>query len=251
MSMIQIVIGTALGFMVAQSALYGIRRLMGWLRRDESRGHSPSRGHSLISAFIKYAAPVGASAALIMLGVWGVGDYLAAKSVHAATASSAFDPSAPAPDSEVSAATGNLADAPVTPADDAPTAVSASNRDPYRDPDFKVHRRPHRAGSAMSLKETLLERSEAKARTDLLKEIQQHLRRSQYDCEAAERAAKYLKADLDVWGFAAWQAKYFPTEAYEGATLPQCSDIKSVIDSSGLDLKSTVAQGESPVGSGR
>ena len=94
----------------------------------------------------------------------------------------------------------------------APKQTPADASDPYADSEFKVHRRPHRAGTPLSLKETLLQRSEAKARDDLLKQIQQHMDRSQYDCEAAERANKYLKADSDVWGFSSWQLKYFPTE---------------------------------------
>ena len=98
----------------------------------------------------------------------------------------------------------------------------------------------------MSLKETLVQRSEAKARADLLREIQQHVHRSQYDCEATERANKYLNAGLDVWGFATWQLKYFPMNSYKGATLPQCRDVENVVDPSGLDLQSTVANENHP-----
>ena len=105
-----------------------------------------------------------------------------------------------------------------------------------------MQRPAHKAGTAPSLKETLLQRSEAKTRSQLLRQLQQHAQRSQYDCEAAERGQKYLKADLDVWGFAAWQVKYFPVEGYQGATLPQCRDIKNVLDPTALDLHSTVAK---------
>jgi hypothetical protein len=98
----------------------------------------------------------------------------------------------------------------------------------------------------LSLKETLLQRSEGKARADLLRETQQHLYRSQYDCEAADRAGKYLKAGLDVWGFAAWQIRYFPVDSYKGATLPECKDIKDVVDPSPLHSQSTVAQENHP-----
>jgi hypothetical protein len=121
------------------------------------------------------------------------------------------------------------------------TAVPVDNVDPYTDSDFKVHRRPHHAGTPLSLKETLVQRSEEKARADLLRQIQQHVLRSQYDCEAAERASKYLKAGLDVWGFSTWQLKHFPIDSYKGATLPQCKDVKNVVDPSGLNLQSTVA----------
>jgi len=94
------------------------------------------------------------------------------------------------------------------------------NVDPYADSDFKVQRRSHRPGSALSLKETLLQRPKPKLAPKLLRETQQRLSRSQYDCEAADRAGKYLQAGLDVWGFAAWQIRHFPMTAYKGAMLP-------------------------------
>jgi hypothetical protein len=121
------------------------------------------------------------------------------------------------------------------------TAVRVDNVAPYADPAFKVQRRPQHA--ATSLRETLVQRSEARARADLLKQTQEYVHRSQYDCVAAERAAKYLKAGLDVWGFATWQFKYFPREGYKGATLPQCQDIGNVGDAPELDLQSPVANG--------
>jgi hypothetical protein len=99
---------------------------------------------------------------------------------------------------------------------------------------------------ALSLKETLLQRSEGRARADLLRETQQHLHRSQYDCEAADRASKYIKAGLDVWGFATWQIRYFPVDSYTGATLPQCKDIQNVVDPSPSHLQSAVAQENHP-----
>jgi hypothetical protein len=123
------------------------------------------------------------------------------------------------------------------------TAVQPEFVDPYADPDYKVHRRAHRPGSALSLRETLLQRSEAKAHAELLRDMQLHASRSQYDCEAAERAGRYLKAGLDVWGFAAWQLKYFPVEGYKGATLAGCKDLPNVVDPTQPDLQSTVAQG--------
>jgi hypothetical protein len=254
MSMTQLVIGAALGFILAQGVLLGIRHLAGWLQRRNVRErirtvlHVPVPGPAIIGGFIKYAAPVGASAALITLGVWAVSDFLNAKSVHTDATASVSDPQAPAPESQAPESqapdsTGEAAKpAPVHAA--VPVAVVATEEpDPYADPDFRVHRRAHRAGSAVSLKETILQRSEAKARDELLLETQQHANRSQYDCEAAERAEKYVKAGLDVWGFAAWQVKHFPPDAYKGATLQQCKDLKDVVeDSSRPDLRSTVAQ---------
>src|SRR5262249_34404015 len=128
--------------------------------------------------------------------------------------------------------------APVKVAEAAPAPAAAPEASPYADPDFKVQPRKRTS----SLQQALVERSEVKARKDLLRETQQHLHRSQYDCEAADRASRYIKAGLDVWGFAMWQMKYFPMESYKGATLPQCKHIEKVIDPSWLDLQSTVAQ---------
>ncbi len=250
MSMTQLVIGSALGFFVAQGVLYSIRHLIGWLQRSDARKRilrpTPSLGSTLIGAFIKYAAPVGAGAALITLGVWAVGDHYAAKSARSAATADVFRPStAPVSDSHGSA--DQLAGPAAASTGDRSTALAPDPLDPYADSDFKVQRRPHRAGRASSLKETLLQRSEAKARADLLTQTQQHLHRSQYDCEAADRASRYLKADLDVWGFATWQIRHFPMGIYKGATLSQCKDIKEVVDhSSSVHLQSTLAQGKHP-----
>jgi len=246
MSMTQLIIGTALGFIVAQSGLYGIRHSLGWLQREDIstriRALTPTPGHAIVAGFIRYAAPIGASAALITLGVWAVGDYLAAKAVRSATLTSALDPAtaaaAPQPHGSAEEGTATAAAANIEPA----TAVQPDDHNPYADPDYKVRHRTHRPGGPLSLKETLLLRSEAKARAELLREMHQHASRSQYDCEAADRAARYLKAGLDVWGFSAWQLKYFPVEGYKGATLAACKDIPNVVDPSPLDLQSTVAQ---------
>lgn len=237
MSMTQLIIGTALGFFVAQGVLYSIRHLIGWLQRSDARKRilkpTPSLGSAFISAFIKYAAPVGAAAAVITLGVWAVGDHLAAKSARSAATAEVFKRSTLVPASDSHASPDELA--------------RPENADPYADSDFKVQRRSHRPGTALSLKETLLQRSEAKACAELLRETQQHLSRSQYDCEAADHAGKYLKAGLDVWGFAAWQIRHFPVDGYNGATLPRCKEIKDIVDhSSSVDLQSTVAQQHHP-----
>jgi hypothetical protein len=247
MSMTQLVIGAAMGFMVAQGMLFGVRQLSGWLQRDGVRERirtlTPAPGQALVGGFIKYAAPLGASAALITLGVWAVNDYLNAKSVHSDAAASALDPQAAAPQSQARDSAAEVAAVAPTPEAATAAVTATDSADPYADSDFKVHRRPRRAGSALTLKETLLQRSEAKARDELLLETQQHANRSQYDCEAADRADRYLKAGLDVWGFSAWQVKHFPVDSYKGATLQQCRDIKDVVeDSSRLALQSTVAQ---------
>jgi hypothetical protein len=65
------------------------------------------------------------------------------------------------------------------------------------------------------------------------------------DCEAADRAGKYLRAGLDVWGFATWQVKHFPVDNYRGATLERCRGIKSVVASS-VDLQSAIARQAPP-----
>jgi hypothetical protein len=245
--MTQIVVGAALGCIAAQGGLYGVRRLVGWLQRDEVgariRAMTPPSGHALIGAFIRYAAPVGASVAVITLGIWAVGDYLTARAAaRSAALASATDSPPAVPEAHAPPRTEPVHTAAAPTVVDAPAVAAVSKADPYADPEYKVQRPPHRPGTALTLKDTLVRRSETKARNELLREIQQHLARSQYDCEAADRAGKYLKADLDVWGFASWQAKHFPMEGYKGATQPQCQSIKNVVDPGALDLQSAVAQ---------
>jgi len=239
MSMIQIVIGTALGYFVGHGVLLGLKQLLSSRPADGVRDRI---GRVIPAAwmggFTRYAALVGASAAVIVLGVWEAGDYMAARAARTAAAST-FDPAAAAAvDAHGPANEGADAAAMTTQADASPAPV-VHEIDPYADPEYRVHRRE---GSA-SLKDKLLQRAEAKAGNELLRDMKQHAQRSQYDCEAAVHAAKYLKARLDVWGFAAWHSKYFPLEGYKGATLDQCTDIKDVVEPSALDLKSTVAQG--------
>jgi hypothetical protein len=243
MSMTRLVIGTAIGFLVAQGLLYGLSRLIGWLRRGDllvrarALGMTPSP--AVLSAFIKYAAPVGIGVALLTFGVWAVSDYLAARSARNAEAK-LFDSSAlPVPEQGRPPARNAALTAPPPP--EAADETAGSIHDPYADPEFKVQRKPHRSGAGLSLKETLVQQSEARARNELLRDLRQHVHRSQYDCEAADRADKYLKAGLDVWGFANWQVKYFPLDSYRGATLEHCRAIKNTVASS-VDLQSAIAQ---------
>jgi hypothetical protein len=236
-SITQVIFAAALGSILGQGVLYSMGHLVGWIQRDQVGGRIrklvPWEGSALIAGFIKYAGVLGASVALIILGVWAVEDYLAARSARSVARASLVEAPTVQPTSIPQDSTDKVAG--LTPVSDtnSPTAVPADNVDPYSDPEFQVQRRPHRAGVRLSLKESLLQRSEAKARDDLLREVRQHVQRSQYDCEAAERASKYLEADLDVWGFAAWQVKHFPIDSYEGATLPQCKDIESLVVPSG------------------
>jgi hypothetical protein len=243
MSMTQLVIGTAFGFLVAQGLLYGLGHLAGWLRQGNllarARAVRATPAPNVLGALIRYAAPVGVTVALLTLGVWAVSDYLAAKSARSVEAN-LFD-SAPATPAEPSVPPVRAASLTPPPPSELADEPAGAAPDPYADPAFKVQRKPHRSGSVLSLKETLVQQSETRARNELLREMQQHVHRSQYDCEAAERADKYLKAGLDVWGFATWQVKYFPVDNYRGATLDQCRAIKNVVASS-LDLQSAVAQ---------
>lgn len=241
MSMARLVIAAAIGFLVAQGVLYGLGWLIGRLRRGDLLARvravrAAPAPTTVLGAFVKYAAPVGIGAALITLAVWGVSDYLAARSARRAEAN-LFDSStaASAPEQGTQA----TPSAALTPPE--PGETASNIRDPYADPEFRVQRAARRLGSAGNLKEKLVQQSESRARNELLRELKQHVQRSQYDCEAAERAVRYLKAGLDVWGFATWQVKYFPVNGYRGATLERCRAIKNVVASS-VDLQSAVAQ---------
>jgi hypothetical protein len=243
MTMMQLIVGAALGFIVAQSGMYGVRHSLRWLQREEVGTRVRALpGQVLVGGFVRYAAPIGAAAALITLAVWAVGDYLAARATRTATLANALDSPPAAGAAQPQGSTDEAAGGSVAAPTEAATATQPESASPYADPEYKVQRRAHRRGTAVSLKETLLQRSEAKARAELLRDMQQHASRSQYDCEAADHAARYLKAGLDVWGFAAWQLKYFPADGYTGATLATCKDIPNVVDPSQLDLQSTVAQ---------
>ena len=247
MGMTQLIIGTALGFIVAQSGLYGIGRSLRWLQREEVRTRVRTMpGHVIVGGFIHYAAPIGAAAAVLTLGVWAVGDYLSAKAARSAALATALDTTTAGSAGLTQATADDAASAAAATGAEPTTAVQPESFDPYADPDYKVHRRAHRPGTPLTLKETLLQRSEAKARAELMRDMHQHASRSQYDCEAADRAARYLKAGLDVWGFGAWQLKYFPAEGYNGATLAACKDIPNVVDPSQLDLQTTVARDSRP-----
>lgn len=237
MTMLELVTGTAIGFLLAQAVLYGSRRLFGWLRRGDLAPRLRAMrapGPTVLSACISYAAPVAISVALATLCIWGVSDYLAARSARNAEAK-LFDSPAVAPGED----SPRVADAPppLPPAE--PAEEPASAADPYADPEFKVQ--PKARHGADALRDALLQKSELRARNELLRDLQQHARRSQYDCEAAARAGRYLKAGLDVWGFANWQLKYFPADSYRGATLDQCRAIKNIV-ASPVDLQSAIAR---------
>jgi len=200
--MMQLIFGAALGFILGEGVLQGLKHSIGWLQAAEVRkrvGNLPSvQGSDLIRGFIKYAGVAGAVVALITLAVWSVGDYIGAKSTRRMTnanVSGVAAASIPAPG--VHGAPNESAG--ITPSSKGNSAaeVPADNPDPYGDSDFKVQARP-RVGPHPNLRETLVQRSEARARVDLLRQTQDHAHRSQYDCETAERASKYLKAGLDV-----------------------------------------------------
>ncbi len=239
MSMTQLVLGCALGFIVAQGLLYGLRRLLGGKAKAAAPGPEADEKSvplSYVRAFIRYAAPVFASAAFVLLGAWTLQDYLSAKSARAAVAE--VPEPVIVPDSQTAASAASAAAALA----EAEEAAAQAGPDPYADPDFRM---PHRSRDA-SLKDKLVQHAEQKARVELLWQLRQHAQRSQYDCEAAAHADKYLKAGLDVWGFATWQDKYFPVQNYQGATLSQCQQIQSAIDPARMNLKSTVARSAHP-----
>src|SRR5215472_4295646 len=100
MSMVQLVIGAAFGFLIAQGVLYGLRRLIDWLRHGnllaQARAVRAPPAPTVLGALIRYAAPVGVSVALLTLGVWAVSDYLAARSARNVEAN-LFDSSVQAP----------------------------------------------------------------------------------------------------------------------------------------------------------
>jgi hypothetical protein len=246
MSMTQLVFGTALGFLAVQALLYCLKqlfsRIAGIAERSRVRSREALPVSVLISGFVRYAPSIAVSAALITLGVWAVKDHLAARRAGNVPVADALDAAGAGLPADSRAGVDDIAVLVQPGGSAAPAAAASAPLDPYSDPDFRRPSRPHH-GSTSSLKDALLQRSEAKARTDLLREMRQQRNRSQYDCEAVARAEQYLKAGLDVWGFAAWETKYFPVATYGGATLPECRGIKKVIDPTRLDLQSTLAQG--------
>jgi hypothetical protein len=242
--MSQIVIGSTLGFVLAQCLLQGVKLVFVSARREEMRQRLRTafslRESGLADGFVKYAGAVALVAALTVLGGWSLADYLEAKSSAAATK-----------DTEVAQGAAESLPAPARPEANGLDAGAAADPvadrdyanesavDPYSDSEFSVRRRARRGAS--DLKDAFLQRSEEKARSDLLKQTQEREQRSQYDCEVAAHAARYIKAGLDVWGFATWQAKYFPLDGYKGATLPECKSIRDVIDPKRINVKSAVA----------
>lgn len=245
MSLMQIIIGAALGVIVAEVLLFGLRQAAAFLQGPAARQWladiDPSHRFAAIGGFGRYAALVLGCAALITLALWGTVNYLAARSERKEALAAALDPAATLPLHRAESARA-AEDAPATSTKVSDAGAVQESVDAYADPDFKVRRAAHRAKNPLSLKETLVQREESKARAELVRETTQHAQRSQYDCEAADHVGKYLKADLDVWGFAAWQAKYFPMENYKGATLPQCKGIADVLDPEHINIRATVAQ---------
>jgi hypothetical protein len=245
MSMTQLVIGTTVGFLAAHALLYGLKRLRARKTGDAERSRmirrEPLPASALMRGFVRYAPPLALGAALITLGAWAVKDHLAARHVGNVPVADALDAAGAGQLADSRSAADDLAIL-TQPGGSAPAAATAAaSLDPYNDPDFRNPSRPRRAGAA-SLKDALVRRSEIKARADLLRDMHQQSNRSQYDCEAAARAERYLKAGLDVWGFVAWEAKYFPVDGYKGATLPECREIKDVVEPSQLNAQSAVAQ---------
>lgn len=240
--MTELVIGAALGFIVGECALVGLKHVARFLQRDQRsirlRNLFAWQGSGLVGRLARHASVFAAGAGVFALAAWSVTNYLAARDAQRAvnTASARTVTARPL------SADDDLSEV----AYEGPSAVQVADPDPYSDPEFKTPHQPHQAGTSRRLTEILLQRSETRARADLLKETQERAQRSQYDCEAAARAARYLKSGLDVWGFAAWQKKYFPLDTYKGATLVQCKTIEKRIDSADGDPNQTVAAEDAP-----
>src|SRR5262249_32741385 len=159
-SMIQLVLGAAVGFLVGQGVLHTVKSLNGWFQREEVGERVRSlQGAALVGTFVKYSGVVGAVGALITLGVWAVEDYMAARSTHAALNAPDLPVSAPVPGSDLHGSTAAVATPPPEVSPNVAHAVPArlKDPDPYSDPEFKVQRRPRRGGTAVSLKETLVQ----------------------------------------------------------------------------------------------
>src|SRR5258708_37612073 len=86
LSMTQLIFGAALGFLLGEGVLHGIKHSIGWLQRDEVRKRvgklSSVRGSELIGGLIQYRRVIGAKCARISLSVWRVAGYLAARAAH-------------------------------------------------------------------------------------------------------------------------------------------------------------------------
>jgi hypothetical protein len=249
--MTELVIGAALGFILGECALLGLKRVARSLQRDgltiRLRNLPALQRSTIIGRVLRNAAVFAAGAGVFALAAWSVSNYLAARDAQRAANTASSNPVAAAPSFPTEAGAVKYQGAGSAHAPVAPLAAQVADTDPYADPDFKSPRQPHHSGTPRRLTEVLLQRSETKARADLLKETQEHAQRSQYDCEAAAHAAQYLKSGLDVWGFAAWQRKYFPLDGYQGATLAQCKIIENRVDGSDADSSETVvAEGHAP-----
>jgi hypothetical protein len=250
--MTQLVIGAALGFIVGECVLVGLKHVARFLQRDKLsirlRNLSALQGSALIGRMLRNASVFAVGAGVFTLAAWSVTNYLAARDAQRAVTTTSTSPVVAPPSLATDASEVEDQGPGSDHARVDPPGVEVADTDPYADPDFKTPRPPRHGGTPRRLTEVLLQRSETKARADLLKETQEHAQRSQYDCEAAARAARYLKSGLDVWGFAAWQRKYFPLDGYQGATLAQCKTIKNRVDSSDADSSQTVAaEGDAPV----
>ena len=138
MSMMRLVIGAALGFILAQGVLYCLKRFVGWLQRAEVSQWAQrlrlAGGSGFAGGFAKYAGPVAAAVAVIALAAWTIEDYLRTRSAPSAAVAAAADAAAVAADAD------SVADevAGLTPAStsEAATAAQVTGVDPYGDASF-------------------------------------------------------------------------------------------------------------------
>jgi len=155
MSMTQLVIGTALGFFVAQGVLYSIKHLIGWVQRSDARKRilklPPALGSTFIGGFTKYATLIGASAAVNHVGCVGCRRLFGGRNLHAARRRpTSSNPQRPCPYRRAPLTGRGLRDMLRRPSSIALQRfrLTTSTRTPTRT--LKVQRRSHHAGTALS-----------------------------------------------------------------------------------------------------
>jgi len=169
LSMTQLIFGAALGFLLGEGVLHGLKQSIGCSSATKCVNGLVSFVRARNRAHRRFHQVCGCNRgdrALITLGVWGVGDYLAAKSVHRAMSANTSDGGrgglltgsawlSERGYADRFAASGNSA-----------TAVRVDNVAPYADPAFKVQRRPQHAATSLSADSGAAVRSKSPGRRD-------------------------------------------------------------------------------------
>src|SRR5580698_6350106 len=98
MSMVQLIVGTALGVFLAQGVLYVLSQTLTAMRPAAARGRTvpgtATRGSGVVGGFVRHAALIATGLALVTLGVWAVRDYMATSAARSSTLAGNFDSSA-------------------------------------------------------------------------------------------------------------------------------------------------------------